>query len=69
MAAAVAEGVQEAGVEVAIKHVPEIVPEEVAKASHFKLNQAAPRQIHAARAGGFDPDRRSSRSGVQPARR
>src|ERR1700712_251947 len=42
MAGAVAEGAREAGAEVAIKRVPEIVPEEVAKASHFKLDQAAP---------------------------
>ena len=42
MAGAVAEGVREAGAEAVIKRVPELVPEEVAKASHFKLNQAAP---------------------------
>jgi NAD(P)H dehydrogenase (quinone) len=42
MAGAVAEGAREAGAEVVIKRVPELVPEEVAKASHFKLNQAAP---------------------------
>ena len=42
MAGAVAEGAREAGAEVAIKRVCELVPEEVAKASHFKLNQAAP---------------------------
>ncbi len=42
MAGAVAEGVREAGAEAVIKRVPELVPEEVARASHFKLNQAAP---------------------------
>jgi NAD(P)H dehydrogenase (quinone) len=42
MAGAVAEGAREAGAEVVIKRVPETVPEEVAKASHFKLDQAAP---------------------------
>jgi NAD(P)H dehydrogenase (quinone) len=41
MAGAVAEGVREAGAEAVIKRVPELVPEEVARASHFKLNQAA----------------------------
>jgi NAD(P)H dehydrogenase (quinone) len=42
MAHAVAEGAREAGAEVDIKRVPELVPEAVAKASHFKLDQAAP---------------------------
>ncbi len=42
MAKAVAEGVQEAGAEAIIKRVPELVPEEVARASGFKLDQAAP---------------------------
>lgn len=42
MASAVAEGVREAGAEVVVKRVPETVPEAVAKASHFKLDQAAP---------------------------
>lgn len=42
MANAAAEGVREAGAEAVIKRVPELVPEEVAKASHFKLDQAAP---------------------------
>lgn len=42
MAHAVAEGVREAGAEVAIKRVPELVPEDVAKKSGFKLDQAAP---------------------------
>lgn len=42
MAAAAAEGVREAGAEAVIRRVPELVPEEVAKASHFKLDQAAP---------------------------
>ena len=42
MAEAVAEGAREAGAEVTIKRVPELVPEEVAKKSHFKLDQKAP---------------------------
>jgi len=42
MAAAVAEGAREAGAEVDIKRVPELVPEEMARKSYFKLDQAAP---------------------------
>jgi NAD(P)H dehydrogenase (quinone) len=43
MAYAVAEGAKEvAGVEVDVKRVPELVPDEVAKQSHFKLDQPAP---------------------------
>ena len=42
MAAAVAEGAREAGAEVDIKRVPELVPEEVARASYYKMDQAAP---------------------------
>lgn len=42
MAQAVAEGARSAGAEVDIKRVPEIVPEAVAKASHYKLDQTAP---------------------------
>ena len=42
MAGAVAEGVREAGAEATIKRVPELVPEEVARKSGFKLDQAAP---------------------------
>jgi NAD(P)H dehydrogenase (quinone) len=42
MAHAVAEGARSAGAEVDIKRVPELVPEEVARSSHFKLDQAAP---------------------------
>lgn len=41
MAEAVAAGAREAGAEVAIRRVPETVPEEVAKASYFKLDQRA----------------------------
>ena len=41
MAGAVAEGVKEAGAEAIIKRVPELVPEEIAKKSHFKLDQPA----------------------------
>ncbi|HEY1034436.1 MAG TPA: NAD(P)H:quinone oxidoreductase [Pseudoxanthomonas sp.] len=42
MAHAVAEGVRAGGASVDIKRVPELVPEDVAKKSHFKLAQAAP---------------------------
>ncbi|MEI2735657.1 MAG: NAD(P)H:quinone oxidoreductase [Rhodoblastus sp.] len=42
MAEAAAEGVREAGAEAVIKRVPELVPEEIARNSHFKLDQAAP---------------------------
>src|ERR1700759_5287855 len=42
MAEAIAEGAREAGAQVDVKRVPELVPEAVAKASHFKLDQAAP---------------------------
>ena len=42
MANAVAEGAREAGASVDIKRVPELVPAEVAKAAHFKLDQPAP---------------------------
>lgn len=42
MAGAVAEGVRSGGAEVDIKRVPELVPEEVARASHYKLDQPAP---------------------------
>jgi NAD(P)H dehydrogenase (quinone) len=42
MAAAVAEGARSTGATVDIKRVPETAPLEVAKAAHFKLDQAAP---------------------------
>jgi NAD(P)H dehydrogenase (quinone) len=42
MAGAVADGAREAGATVDVKRVPELVPPEVAKASHFKTDQAAP---------------------------
>jgi NAD(P)H dehydrogenase (quinone) len=42
MAEAVAEGAREAGAHVDIKRVPELVPEEIAKAAHYKLDQKAP---------------------------
>jgi NAD(P)H dehydrogenase (quinone) len=42
MAGAVAEGARSAGASVDIKRVPELVSAEVAKASHFKTDQAAP---------------------------
>ena len=42
MANAVAEGVRSAGVSVDVKRVPELVPEDVARASYYKVDQAAP---------------------------
>jgi NAD(P)H dehydrogenase (quinone) len=42
MAPAIAEGAREAGAQVDIKRVPELVPDEVARSMHFKLDQAAP---------------------------
>jgi NAD(P)H dehydrogenase (quinone) len=42
MAHAVAEGARETGATVDVKRVPELVPQEVAEKSHFKLNQPAP---------------------------
>ena len=42
MAQAVAEGARSAGATVDIKRVPELVSDDVAKASHFKTDQAAP---------------------------
>jgi NAD(P)H dehydrogenase (quinone) len=43
MAEAVAEGARSVpGTEVALKRVPELVPEEVARGAHMKLDQAAP---------------------------
>jgi NAD(P)H dehydrogenase (quinone) len=43
MAYAVAEGAREVeGVEAVVKRVPELVPEEVARNAHFKLDQPAP---------------------------
>jgi NAD(P)H dehydrogenase (quinone) len=42
MANAIAEGARSGGAAVDIKRVPETVPPEIAKASHFKLEQKAP---------------------------
>jgi NAD(P)H dehydrogenase (quinone) len=42
MAEAVAEGAREVGAKVDVKRVPETVPLDIAQASHFKLDQAAP---------------------------
>ena len=42
MAEAVAEGAREAGAEADVKRVPELVPEEVARNSGYKLDQEAP---------------------------
>jgi NAD(P)H dehydrogenase (quinone) len=41
MAKAAAEGAREAGADVTLKRVPELVPDEVAKASYYKLDQEA----------------------------
>ena len=42
MANAVAEGAREGGASVDIRRVPELVPEDVARKSYFKLDQKAP---------------------------
>ena len=42
MAGAVAEGARAAGAAVDVKRVPELVPDEIARRSGFKLDQAAP---------------------------
>ena len=42
MANAVAEGARQTGAHVDIKRVPELVPEEIACKSYYKLDQAAP---------------------------
>lgn len=42
MAQAVAEGARETGATVDIRRVPELVPEAVARNSHYKLDQSAP---------------------------
>src|SRR6201986_3934026 len=42
MAEAVAAGAREAGATVDIKRVPELVPDDVAKASYYKMDQKAP---------------------------
>ena len=42
MANAVAEGARAAGATVDIKRVPETVPEDIARANHFKVDQSAP---------------------------
>jgi NAD(P)H dehydrogenase (quinone) len=42
MASAVAEGAREAGADAVVKRVPELVPDEVARKSGFKLDQSAP---------------------------
>lgn len=41
MANAAAEGARQAGADVTVKRVPELVPPEVAKAAHYKLDQEA----------------------------
>ena len=42
MAKSAADGAREAGADVTIKRVPELVPLEVAKAAYYKLDQDAP---------------------------
>ena len=42
MAQAVAEGARSAGATVDLKRVPETVPDDIARAGHFKLEQVAP---------------------------
>lgn len=42
MAKAVAEGAREAGADVTVKRVPELVPDDVAKNAGYKLDQEAP---------------------------
>jgi len=42
MAYAVAEGARAAGADVVVKRVPELVPEEIARSSGYKMDQAAP---------------------------
>ena len=42
MAHAIADGARSAGADVDVKRVPETVPEDIARNSHFKLDQAAP---------------------------
>jgi NAD(P)H dehydrogenase (quinone) len=42
MAEAVAEGAREAGAIVDIKRVPELVPDDIARKSYYKMDQAAP---------------------------
>jgi NAD(P)H dehydrogenase (quinone) len=42
MAEAIAEGARAAGATADVKRVPELVPEEVARNSHYKLDQTAP---------------------------
>lgn len=42
MAGAIAEGAREAGADVDVKRVPELVPQEVAEKSGYKLDQPAP---------------------------
>ena len=42
MAEAIAAGASEAGAQVDIKRVPDLVPEEIARKSHYKVDQQAP---------------------------
>jgi NAD(P)H dehydrogenase (quinone) len=42
MAYAAAEGIRQAGSEAIVKRVPELVPEEIARSAHFKIDQPAP---------------------------
>ena len=42
MAHAAAEGAREAGADATVKRVPELVPENIARSAHFKLDQPVP---------------------------
>jgi NAD(P)H dehydrogenase (quinone) len=42
MATAIAEGARETGASVDVKRVPDLVPEDVARKAHFKVDQPAP---------------------------
>jgi NAD(P)H dehydrogenase (quinone) len=42
MAHAAAEGARAAGADAVVKRVPELVPDEIARSAHFKLDQPAP---------------------------
>ena len=63
MAYAVAEGARVAGATADVKRVPETVPEAIAKAAHFKLDQPArrhsrrPRKLRRDRSGRPHPVR------------
>jgi hypothetical protein len=66
MANAVAEGAREGGASVDIKRVPELVPEDVARKSYYKVDQKAPiakieELLSAAHHWAFDPSSQIAR--------